>query len=333
MNSIASCSFEDLNDPFFRADCCSTTSSEGHLLSRRKYKSFNAAFIENQPCNNRAATVCSSGSNSPLETDSHSVQSGENISGEFLEKLLAEQALKNQRLARKAELARISRKRKKDRLDELEEEVKRLKFEIKVLREKNASLLSNDLPNNRNSLVDEVVLQEQAQLQKLIEKVVVVSNLSNESRNEKDLNSLVPELVDCFIKRLTTSKSHLYSLEASISPCMPLRFLNWAMCQDDQFYADPSGMWTSLFKTQLRLSDMQLEQMLSLRNDMCQQRKSTKQAEVLYTQFKQALEESLDQSDSLLSRLRTILTSEQLAKFFVWVDQNQLCVKVLEAVL
>eukprot|EP00475_Leptophrys_vorax_P032962 TRINITY_DN5147_c0_g1_i1.p2 TRINITY_DN5147_c0_g1~~TRINITY_DN5147_c0_g1_i1.p2 ORF type:complete len:349 (-),score=86.73 TRINITY_DN5147_c0_g1_i1:1223-2269(-) len=257
---------------------------------------------------------------------------GGNIDSSTIQHLIEEQNLKKQRLARKAELARITRKRKKERLGELEVEVKRLKSEIDVLRKRNTEILESPPAVGHNLFVDEVVVEEQKNLQRAIEKVVYASSLNVGGTSEQDLPQLVQELMECFSKRTVTSKSHLYSLEASLAPCMPLRFMNWAMCQDDKFYQDPQGLWNCLFKQQLELTDEQMIHILSLRHEMKKQREMGQKVEEVYNKFRPMVEMHLAQTNVNLDRLRGVLSSEQLARFFVWVEQNQLCVKMLESV-
>ena len=54
----------------------------------------------------------------------------------LVQRLLREETLKKKRLARKAELARLSRKRKRERLEELEDEVARLKEQLHEAQER-----------------------------------------------------------------------------------------------------------------------------------------------------------------------------------------------------
>lgn len=57
--------------------------------------------------------------------------------------LLVESDLKRKRLARKAELARVSRKKKKARMGDLEEEVSKLQSEIISLRAAQTNAMSS----------------------------------------------------------------------------------------------------------------------------------------------------------------------------------------------
>lgn len=71
----------------------------------------------------------------PRPTAVNSVMPSRNMAADTIHHLIQEQNLKKRRLARKAELARLSRRRKKERLSELEEENKVLLGEIARLKQ------------------------------------------------------------------------------------------------------------------------------------------------------------------------------------------------------
>jgi hypothetical protein len=323
--------FSDL-DPFFQDDPNSCPNQDfGSSNSSSDFSS--RGDHEIVPALSKfTSSISDCSSASPSQSHYGDAENPTSLQSEAISQLLEEQNLKKQRLARKAELARLTRKRKNDRLSELEAEVKRLQTEVSFWKDRSTQVIEISKAT-KNPVVDEVVLEEERKLNESIQRLVLASKLNLNSIDQVEMTSFVSELVEVFNKKGLTSKSKLASLETSLNPCMPLRFLNWALSQDEKFYDDPDGLWNNLFKKGVKLSDEQISQLLALRKDSKEQLENGRKIDMLYRQFKAHLNTFIFQSETNLEKLRCILSAEQLAQFFAWVEQNQLCVKMLEAIM
>jgi len=286
--------------------------------------------------------------------------SGAPVDSDTLRELLKEQDVKKQRLARKAELARMSRKRKKMRLTDLEEEVERLKDELeratkrfksseeKLIDAQQQVAAANAVAAARPVVTSEsqstcAALDEQSkQLHQAIRHVLMhqASQRSGmNSRSDADvkmqqasssmLPALVADLIGVMKKKSALIGSQVGQVKDQMELPLALRFLEWAMNQTDRFFADPSGLWSSLCHREIGLTPEQLERMMNLRQEMQTQRSSSADVQMAYNQFQSCLQAHLDQGESNLGRVLDILSPEQLAKFFAWVDQyGPICVKI-----
>lgn len=177
------------------------------------------------------------------------------LPAESIEELLEEADLKRKRLARKAELARVSRKRKKLRIDELESEVADLKKQLENERKRarTACLLhaqqSSSSPNCTKDLSAAISAITQAQ-------------------STDDSQVLVQKFYNAFKKKVDVVTGNLDVLSQGSKPCLPVRFVQWLMSQNDKFYSDPNGLWSSLLSQEVGASPEQLSSLADLRKDL-----------------------------------------------------------------
>jgi len=116
-------------------------------------------------------------------------------------------------------------------------------------------------------------------------------------------------------------------------PVLPLHFVSWVLSQNDKFYTDASGLWHTVFRHELGLTNEQMTDLLALRAVFKQRNLSSQaqQAELdaAYRQFSVAMRRQMSDSQSNFDRVRAILTSDQLAKFFKWVNTfGHVCIKI-----
>lgn len=341
-----------------QSNCVNMNASTGALLPSSSISSlpFNATELQVE------FTGDSSSHGSPT-TPSLSTP-GAPVDVDTIRELLKEQDVKKYRLARKAELARMSRKRKKMRMNDLEDEVDRLKDElerahkrIKVAEDKlceaqqQQQLLqqqqqaapapavsapaaappiqafSSNLPFSPMMLEEENRSLHSAIRNALYRRPS--NNNDNGSEEEVKIPAMVDNLVNVFKKQNMNALSQLTTMRDHMEIALPLRFLEWAMHQSDKFFNDPSGLWASLCHREIGLSASQLERLMSLRCEMQSQRSSASDVEMAYNQFKSCMETHLSQAETNLARVVDIFSPEQLAKFFSWVDQfGSVCVKI-----
>jgi len=258
------------------------------------------------------------------------------ISRGTIQELLQEQDLKKKRLARKAELARQSRRNKKARMYELEHEVTKLKAEIEQLKSENDVLAQNSTgqPGSKRRK------KTRAPVTHVKDELTVEKSLATlvkaDVPHEKDvkITQLVSDLGASIKTQVTTLKTCMRSLEKDLQPCLPLQFLDWALTQRHaQFYEDGTGLFLSLFRDEMGASSEQLKQVLELKNQK-QKDKNDKVKDAALLEAFRNLEKllrdvgRLNQAETF-ERLREIFTPKQIAVYCKWVQQyGSVCVKI-----
>lgn len=122
------------------------------------------------------------------------------VDGSTLNSLLADRAAKRRRLARKAELARISRAKKKSKIEELEAQVMTMQREIEIEEEKAAQAEKHIADQSNNQSIDQVktidrLLAIHSSSRAEIEsKLQVFQSECRKSSSNKDLVKIVDAL-------------------------------------------------------------------------------------------------------------------------------------------
>lgn len=227
-----------------------------------------------------------------------------------------EAELKRRRLARKAELARESRKRKNDRIEELQAKV--LGFEQQYQSAKNCTVVpsnkastSNDDSDNKQPKTDIVLatMHVDTRLSQAA-KAISMTSITDASCAE-----VIQAFYGSFAARLQHARVLQEQAALAAQPCLFMSFVHWVLSQSDKFYTDPSGLWVSLFITDLGASQVQLDRLLALRASLDQNKKD------------QPLGLD-DQKKSMESFLETF-SPQQLVLFFQWVEKfGAVCIKI-----
>jgi len=232
--------------------------------------------------------------------------------------LLDEVESKKRRLARKAELARMSRKRKKTRMGDLEAEVQRLQQEIHMLKKQKNGAHGNG--NNNNAYVaamnmikssdesdsvvpvnDEVTEQGvNSAINHVINTYYANANGGNSVNGgnsdgavEDGVKKCIDELVLQHTSYVQSGERHLHAIQHHIQPIVPLDFLTWICCtQDDNnspyqynVVRNANGgvtisnntnnntLWHSLFVDELGLDGEQMKDLMSVKTTIKKQSK------------------------------------------------------------
>jgi len=265
---------------------------------------------------------CKSASSSDTEVLPKKVKSEAStiaVNKQEMLKLIEEQNLQKQRLLRKAEQARLSRKRKKMRMQELEKESEHLRQEVKRLRtalsaqeSKIAAMASAGIAP---VVPDDGHKQMFAQLQKIVD-----------TGNKDQVATQVELMLRSFKAGMPDGEKYLESIAARMSPSLPVRFLQWILTKQDSFYEDKNGLWHSLLTEETGLSDEQREEVKNLRKT-CFETPFNKNA--LIEQLAKHLKQQQAQQSHMLEKLNGILNPEQLAKFLLWIRKHgEVCIKI-----
>lgn len=241
-----------------------------------------------------AAYGCSSAAAAPAGSTS--------VTADRLRQLMENDRLRQDKLRKKADQARESRRKKKMKLNELEDEVSRLQEELRAAREKHESelemqrlLVRKELEENGVPVTDtdgehrgitELLLQisglcsragvaiaeDPNPLAAAAGPSAAATDAKTAGAIEAQITVLVDGLVACLDRKARVTDTHLLSLDKFMTPALPTRFLEWLMTRDEKFYVDPAGLWASLFVTELAVSPDQLRALLALRDEVAQQR-------------------------------------------------------------
>jgi len=257
------------------------------------------------------------------------------LPGIVVDELIKSQEEKKSRLARKAELARQSRRKKKMRMNDLENDVSDLqrqlelaKDEIKKLQDKNSFLLQSQSHHHHvtvsKTATSDQLITEILKLNGMLLKKPPTTPLSNVKKNEektqeeKNMERLISELIFSFQKDTSVRNSNLQNLQQDLVPSMAIQFLEWTLTRGDQFYNDGT-QFGHLFDETMQSTPTQISQLLSLRKNNNEESKisDAKVLEALET-LKQAFAQRTAQVETF-SKLSAIFTPQQFASFLHYV--------------
>lgn len=243
------------------------------------------------------------------------------------------------RLARKAELARASRLRKKMYVQDLEKKVQLLGAQIEELQNKQAakrrpgsSLEEREHKASQNGI--KMRLAELVRKPLTIDDVRTVEVLVQQFvENSRTRQSKVEHFLDCVSDCICESAPPLSSCffltlnSAATAPGLQVKFALWGLDQNDDFYEKP-GLWSSLLSTEIGLSMEQMQRLKERRNSIHAQRQSLATAELRLQQLRRHITSHVSSLNREIDELQSILTPVQLAKFYVWVEENEWCMQV-----
>ena len=328
-------SFLPLASPGFDSDTSSVHSpnSPGYSDDGHTHTVVPKIFSMENPCD----VINESPSTAPLKlshttrknlvVDSQKQSASLSLPPESIEELLEEADLKRKRLARKAELARVSRKRKKQRIEELEDEVADLKRQLE--HERKRAKTTHEAQLKREVLQPapspgSIALQTEEQLTASIAAMIKGSS-------DEPAPALLRGFYEAFKQKVKMNTTHLDLLSKGSRPCLPLRFVQWLMSQSDKFYSDPNGLWTSLLAQEVGATPEQLAMLGDLRGELQRSSPAPAWAEVeaAASHFDKLLRSHMSASTQSLERFMGILSPAQLVSFFKWVDRfGGVCVKI-----
>jgi molybdopterin converting factor small subunit len=216
--------------------------------------------------------------------------------------------------AKRAELARESRRRKKQRIKNMEETVSALEKRLEELRERNKAASpratvhmekDTQLVNNMTLLMEQGGKEEE--LQDKVNLFIQVSRDSAFKKLEKALDRVE---------------------ETVITP-IEIKFAMWGLDQNEEFYENPFGIWNSLMYKEIGISKEQIDALRGFRHIMRKQRQEIFQVEKDIQNLRDSCISQHELLDQNMSLFYQILTPQQLAKFFTWIEQNQWCMEML----
>jgi len=226
--------------------------------------------------------------------------------------------VRRKRLARKAELARVSRKKKRDRIDELESQLSQVQNELRIARQTCVAIKSEPCkPETENGYTAAYPKQSHSPTS---------DRLNQAMSNFADPNYL-GAFYTAFIDKIREDMTQIDQLQTSMQSSLCLRFVQWIMNQSDKFYDDPAGLWYSLFSQEVGASATQLAQLLDLRKEFAQ--KQVISGPDVVSQAFDALRKAMDDSSRMMGAFAQIFSPAQLVQFFQWVERfGPVCIKI-----
>ena len=249
---------------------------------------------------------------------------------------MASSAPDPRRISRKAELARESRKRKKQYVRELEERVVMLEAKLKELQsnQERAVLLGGKHTS--------VSCEQSKRYKELVS--ALETELSRQTKTPDMIKSVVEQLCceevdqclnsNYFLERCEDSLGRLLEILLrliSLAPTLHEKFTLWGLDQRDEFYED-LGLWKSLLKDELGLTEEQTGELQRFRPAAKRLRESLAVGEGMLRDLRYKSQAHIDAMKKESDRILAILSPEQMAKFFVWVEKNDWCMEMLNTV-
>jgi len=224
-----------------------------------------------------------------------------------VKELLKSQEEKKSRLARKAELARQSRRKKKMRMCDLEKEVTTLQVQLTQAREEIKKLTKNNTITNLGKTNSAPALT----FDQLVTELVT---------GKGKPNSLVTDLLLTLKKDNTSLETFLQTLNQSLAPPMAVQFLEWTLTRGEHFYNE-STQFGHLFHETMKSSSEQIQSLLSLRKQVQTEIKLKDQKVIdAITSLQSALQTRIKQTETF-EKLRTIFTPQQLVQYLNYAKQ------------
>lgn len=262
------------------------------------------------------------------ESDTHSIRSLSGSSGtssgssaqldllrQDLPELLAQADLKRKRLDRKAELARLSRKRKQSRIEELESEVEQLKSELQHERSKTAELETVVLKRTATAVDWDERLK--SKFQKFSGTAATATAAS------------VQDFVDAHKSKNGANEIQIAPFEIGLGSDVTYNFLRWVLNQKNNFYNDPTGLWRSLFEKNLQCTPQQLSQLEELRHALRPKLQQWNDLEASLSEVLPLFRNYLHEAPATLHSFMHLLSTAQLGSLFQWIDQfGDVCIKI-----
>eukprot|EP00475_Leptophrys_vorax_P044739 TRINITY_DN9073_c0_g1_i2.p1 TRINITY_DN9073_c0_g1~~TRINITY_DN9073_c0_g1_i2.p1 ORF type:complete len:494 (+),score=116.19 TRINITY_DN9073_c0_g1_i2:169-1650(+) len=221
------------------------------------------------------------------------------------------------RLARKAELARESRKRKKAHLTELEEKIDKLQYRIAEMEEQVAM---KALKNEESSEMGFVPQSEPFYC-----GITDVDALS-----DMEIQNVISNFEKVTLGRKLELDECLTKVRNAITPSKQVKFLLWAFDQKDSFYEGP-GLWNSLLGRELECSEEAVSHLKSMRDAIRKDRRGLQDLDQELGRLSTEVNQYFHQLGMLIVELGKIMTGRQLAKFIAWIENSEWCMQMLDS--
>jgi len=232
------------------------------------------------------------------------------------------------RLARKAELARASRRRKKLYIQDLENKVKTLGKKVEELQQREAKAQARHIPVHVTQEEKKRKERQQSIRKKLDE---LVQRKTHDKQSIEQIGNLIKRFALNSRERQSAADFYLDRVQECLVPGLQVKFALWGLNQSDEFYSQPGGLWQSLMAKEVGLSVEQMDFLKSKRLNMRQERQALHECERLVTQLRSKINQHLQSLNYQMDEVQKSMAPLQLAKFHMWVEHNEWCMQMLNS--
>ena len=139
------------------------------------------------------------------------------------------------------------------------------------------------------------------------------------------------QLVDSFVsnshKRQSSVDLYFTQLEKTLIPSTAVKFALWGLSQPDDFYLN-DGLWQGVMGREVGLSAAQMAEMSDCRSEVSDVVGELHDIMQRLTALRSEMKAHLDDRHKALEDVIGVLSSQQLAAFCLWVEQNPMCMQV-----
>lgn len=242
---------------------------------------------------------------------------------------------KRKRQERNRESARECRKRKKERKTVLTEQLARLEADNLRLR------LQLQIGKN-SSDIEEKAAHVLSKLEGLIKEQ------ASEVEIKTALSELSSQFADYGRDRKSAIEFHINQLRKSLEPTQTTRCMLWLMNLSRKFH-EPNGdikpvipgdelseMWIDLLdsvkpSTEQRKAMMGFTAPAEMPDPFVEVRDVTNTCSTMVDRLTEIIGSKNESLDTEMENIQSILSSTQIAKFVLWIDQNPACLQMLES--
>jgi hypothetical protein len=118
-------------------------------------------------------------------------------------------------------------------------------------------------------------------------------------------------------------------IQSDVQPPIEIKFSIWGLDQNDEFYENPMGLWSSLLVKEMELSEEQLDTLKRFRGIMRKHRDELTGLDAQISNLREMSHSYIEQINQGMNEFYSILKPIQLAKFFCWIEKNQWCMQML----
>jgi hypothetical protein len=228
-------------------------------------------------------------------------------------------------LARKAELARQSRKRKKLYIQDLQEKVKILGRRVEELQA--AQKTADEQRRDANLTEAEKRRREEheqvrAQLHRIVQQVgeaetAAAARPGTDAKaamaagaavvDEREVNALLDRTMKNSQDRQAQIAFYLSKVEECLTPAAPAKFVLWGLDQPDEFYTKP-GLWQTLMINEMNVSEEQIKAILEQREAVHGERQALRQSVAMMSALRKLATEHIENLHRQMAELRTVLS-------------------------
>lgn len=215
------------------------------------------------------------------------------------------------RLARKAELARRSRRRKKAFFETMEEQNRAMRAEIDLLKKQLELASSRDERERRKNQM--AVRETMAQL---------VSAPRLDPEQQRTLESSIRQFVANSRERQSKVFHHLDRASECLEPGLQVKFALWGLDQPEEFFSQP-GIWQELMHKHVQVTPEQLAKITARKERIHAERVALASCQRMLKETRERVQSHVINLNKEMDQLATVLSPGQLARFYTYVETHK----------